>query len=258
MLRAREVAAAVAFAAAVVLAAAAAAAPAPARADAALETAVAALRDDSSIKVRTQAALVLGQRGAAARAAVPALAEALARDAGAPVRLAAARALSRIGDPSARAALERAAGGDPDGAVRAAALAALAALVPAPRARPSYALQDPQGRGAPEARRAFKEALARHLGERGFVLADDGEVTLKPSVLGVEIDVQGETTIIAVKAGLVAVEPSGRMAAMLESRARLSAKGTIPEGKLPAYAARALDAAARTLCEDLAEKLEER
>jgi hypothetical protein len=64
--------------------------------------------------------------------------------------------------------------------------------------------------------------------------------------------------VIAVKAGLVAVEPGGRMAAMLESRARLSAKGAIPEGKLPAYAARALDAAARTLCEDLAAKLGER
>ena len=48
------------------------------------------------------------------------------------------------------------------------------------------------------------------------------------------------------------------MTAMLESGARLSAKGTIPDGKLPAYAARALDAAARTLCEDLAAKLAER
>jgi ferric-dicitrate binding protein FerR (iron transport regulator) len=90
------------------------------------------------------------------------------------------------------------------------------------------------------------------------ILTDDGEVMLKPSVLGVDVDVQGGTTVIAVRAGLVAVEPGGRMAAMLESGARLSAKGAIPEGMLPAYAARALDAAARTLCEDLAVKLGER
>jgi hypothetical protein len=235
-----------------------AAAPRAARADA-VAGAIEALRKDPSIKVRTQAALVLGQRGPAARAAVPALAEALELDEGAAVRLAAARALGHIGDPAARAALERGARADRDEAVRTASIAALAAIASAPRARPaSFALQEPQGSAEPEARRAFKEALVRHLAKRGFALADDGEVTLKPSVLGLDVDVRGETTVIAVRAGLVAVEPGGRMAAMLESGARLSAKGSIPKGKLPAYLARALDAAARTLCEDLAVKLGER
>ena len=57
-------------------------------------------------------------------------------------------------------------------------------------------------------------------------------MALKPSVLGVDVDVQGGTTVIAVKAALVAVESGGRMAAMLESGARLSAKGVDPRGKL--------------------------
>jgi hypothetical protein len=56
----------------------------------------------------------------------------------------------------------------------------------------------------------------------------------------------------------VAVDGDGRMAAMLESGAKLSASGIIPERKLAAYAAKALEAAAKTLCEDLAAKLGER
>jgi hypothetical protein len=48
------------------------------------------------------------------------------------------------------------------------------------------------------------------------------------------------------------------MAAMLEGGAKLSAIGAIPEAKLGAYSAKALEAAARTLCEDLAAKLGER
>jgi HEAT repeats len=246
-------------AAALLLAFASAAAPGPARCDGTVDGAIEALRKDPSIKVRTQAALVIGQRGPAARAALPALAEALEHDPGPAVRLAAARALGRVGDPVVRAALERSARGDPDEAVRTASIAALAAIAAAPRARPaSFALQEPQGHAEAADRRAFKEALVRHLARRGFALADDGEVMLKPSVLGVDVAVHGGTTVIAVRAGLVAVEPGGRMAAMLESGARLSAKGSIPEGKLPAYAARALDAAARTLSEDLAAKLGER
>jgi len=230
----------------------------PAIADPSTDAAVEALRRDGSIKVRTQAALVLGQRGAAALDAVPALIEALENDEGLAVRLAAARALARIGDPAAREPLARASGADRDASVRAAAAAALAALSPAPRERRSFALEDPRGRGDAGDRRAFKEALVRHLLARGFSFGEDAEVTLKPSVLGVEVDVQGGKTTIVVKASLVAVEEGGRMAAMLESGARLSALGAIPEAKLAAYAARALDAAARTLSEDLAAKLAER
>ena len=65
-------------------------------------------------------------------------------------------------------------------------------------------------------------------------------------------------TVVAVKAALIAVDDDGRMAAMLESGARLSASGAVPEAKVAAYAARAIDAAARALCEDLAARLAER
>jgi hypothetical protein len=245
-------------AAACALALLAFAARADADADPAVDAAVVALRTDPSIKVRTQAALVLGQRGAAARAAVPALVDALERDAGAPVRLAVARALGRIGDAAARAPLDRARAADGDPAVRAAAASALAALSPAPREPRSFSLEEPRGRGDAAGRRAFKEAIARHLTERGFSLRESGGLTLKPSVVGVDVAVRDGRTTIAVKASLLAVEEGGRMAAMLESGARLSALGAIPDAKVAAYAARALDAAALTLCDDLAAKLAER
>jgi hypothetical protein len=45
---------------------------------------------------------------------------------------------------------------------------------------------------------------------------------------------------------------------MLQGGARLSAKGAVPDRKLAAYSAKALEAAARTLCDDLAAKLGER
>jgi hypothetical protein len=56
----------------------------------------------------------------------------------------------------------------------------------------------------------------------------------------------------------VAVEDDGRMTAMLHGGARLSANGAIPERNLAAYSAKAIEAAARTLCADLAAKLGER
>jgi len=72
------------------------------------------------------------------------------------------------------------------------------------------------------------------------------------------VDAKDGKTTIAVRASLVAVDDDGRMAAMLEGGARLSANGTIPEKKIGAYSAKALEAAANTLCEDLAAKLGER
>jgi hypothetical protein len=83
-------------------------------------------------------------------------------------------------------------------------------------------------------------------------------VRLKPSVLRVDVDADGGRTVIAVQASLVAVDDDGRMAAILEGVARLSANGSIPEKRLGAYANKAIEAAAKTLCEDLAAKLGER
>jgi hypothetical protein len=56
----------------------------------------------------------------------------------------------------------------------------------------------------------------------------------------------------------VALDCDGRMAAMLQGGARLSAAGAIPEKKVALYAAKALDAAARALLDDLAARLGER
>jgi len=228
-----------------------------------VETAVRALRSDPSLKVRTQAALVLGQRKSPE--AVPALSEAVEKDDAAAVRIAAASALGRIKDPKSRDVLERARQKDPDEAVRTAAGKALEALeppapVPAPTPAPNaFSIQEPTGSAVGAAdRRAFKDALARHLADRGFAVVPEGGMTLKPSVNSLTVKEMGGKTIIDVRAGLLAVEGSGRMAAMLESGAKLSATGRVPESKVSQYSAKALDAAARTLCDDLASRLAER
>jgi hypothetical protein len=76
---------------------------------------------------------------------------------------------------------------------------------------------------------------------------------LKPSV-HLDVDRDGPRTVIAVKASVVLVDRDGRVD-MVESSARASVTGAIPEGRLQAYAARAIDAAARNLTEDLAARL---
>jgi len=230
----------------------AAAAPPPARAgDPLVDRAVQALARDSSVKVRTQAALVLAQRGA--REAVPALAHALAADDEPVVRIAAAAALGRIADIAGKEPLEAAVRADPDGPVRAAARKALGDLMAA--SGRAVSLEEPQGRaGDAAARAALKEALARHLREQGFVVAAPGEPAgfhLKPSVLSLEVSRAGGRLEISVKASVVAVDSQGRMAAMVEGGARLRASG----GGEQQLAARALDAAAGTISEDLAARL---
>jgi hypothetical protein len=230
-----------------------------------IETALRALRSDPSLKVRTQAALVLGQRRATE--AVPALADAVERDDSAAVRIAAASALAKIRDPGAREALERVQKQDPDPAVRSAAGRALEALAPPPApvvAPPAgataFSIEEPGGAaGSAGDRRALREAIERHLTDRGFAVVAEGGLTLKPSVVALDVREQGGRTIISVKAGLLAVERSGRMAAMLESGARVSvAAGRVPDAKLATYSARAFDAVARDLCDDLASRLADR
>jgi hypothetical protein len=237
-------------AAAVLFALALALAPA-AGADGANDSAIRALRKDSSLKVRTQAAVVLGQRGAVE--AVSALREAVATDDAAAVRLAAVTALAKIRDRSARSTLRAAAEADPDGSVRKAAARAIEELGPL-----AFSIEETQGTGGAHARETLHRALVAQLKEHGFAVVDKGGVRLKASVLKVDVDARGGKTVIAVKASLVAVDDDGRMAAMLEGGAKLSATGTIPEAKIGVYSGKALEAAAKTLCEDLAAKLGER
>jgi hypothetical protein len=227
-----------------------------ARADPQADRAIRALAEDPSLKVRVQAALVLGQARAAS--AVPALARALSADAAPAVRIASAAALARIGDPSARPALEAAARGDREGAVRTAAVRALEALPAAAAGARVVSLEDAVGEGGAEARTALRDALDRHLREAGFTVAASGGIRLKPSVIRVDVLDSGGKTVVAVSATLVAIEAGGRMAAMVQGGARLSASGRISPEKRRTYAARALDAAARSLSEDLAARLAER
>lgn len=221
------------------------------RADATNDAAIRALRKDSSLKVRTQAALVLGQRGAVE--AVSALREAVATDEAAAVRLAAVTALGRIRDRSARPTLRAAADADPDGSVRRAAARAIADLGPL-----AFSIEEIAGTATAQAKDALRGAIASHLKERGFAVVERGGMRLKPSVRSIEVEAKGGKTVIAVKASLVAVDDDRNVAAMLEAGAKLTAAGVIPESRMGLYSGKALEAAARTLCEDLAAKLGER
>ncbi len=223
-------------------------------ADSQTDRAIHALREDRSLKVRAQAALVLGQRGATE--AIPALISALAEDEAEVVRIAAAAALGKIGDSSAREPLENARHADPNGDVRKAAARALADLARA-GAVGTVTIEATQGKGGESARTAFGESLARHLSQRGFKVLESGEraaYRIKPSLIALEVNENGGKVSIAVKASAVAVDAQGRMAAMLEGGARLRASGAsaAARGQL---SVRALDAAARTLSEDLAARL---
>ncbi|GEJ56268.1 HEAT repeat domain-containing protein [Anaeromyxobacter diazotrophicus] len=233
------------------LAAAALAATPPARAgDAQAARALAALRQDPSRKVRARAAEVLA--GRAGRGAVPALCRTLTEDEAAAVRVAAASALQRLGDPSARWALRDASARDPDPSVREAASRALDVLLRGARA---VVLEEPQGGGA-AARAALQRALAAELPRRGFAVVDGRAAAgyhLKPAVLRVDLSRAGGGARVEVKASVVAVDGSGRIAAMVEggARARTAAAGA-PVEELEAQA---FAAAAGSLCEDLARRL---
>lgn len=216
----------------------------PARAETPLEATVRALRQDDSLKVRTQAALVLGQRGAPE--AIPALRQAVARDAAPAVRLAAVAALVKLDARVARPTLQAAAGADPDPDVRAAAARALAGFGPV-----ALSLQEPAGTAA--ARGPALAAVRRHLTRLGLPLAERGEVRVRPSVT-VEVSASGGKTVVAARLSLAAVDGDGRIE-VLEGSARASVTGPVPEARLDGLIAKALDAASRGPCEDLATRL---
>jgi len=216
-------------------------------ADPQIDSAIRALRKDSSLKVRTQAAIVLGQRGA--REAVQALREAVAEDGAASVRIAAVTALAKIGDRRARPTLRHASAADPDDAVRRAAAGALAGFGP-------IALSIDEPAGPSPARGPLREALARHLRTRGFSVSERGDLRLRPG-LKLEVDEQGGKTVIAVRATLAVVDGDGRVD-LMEAGARATVSGAVPDHKIPGYSAKAIDAAAHALSDDLAARLAER
>jgi HEAT repeat protein len=235
-----------------------------ARGDPQSERAVKALQESPSLKVRVQAALVLGQAHALEAAAV--LADAATGDEAPAVRIAAASALAKAGGPEARKVLETIRRGDPDPSVRAAATAALAELA-APERPPAggaargtaVSLEVPGGAGgSPADRLALRDALGRRLREAGFQVVAEGGLRLKPSLVRMDVERGGQRTVIAIRAELVAVEGGGRMAAMLEGAARLSASGTLGDRDLASVSTRAVDAVAKTLSDDLAARLTER
>ncbi len=229
-------------------------------ADAQLERALRALQSSPSIKVRSQAALVLGQLGAGE--AVPVLRRAASADEAPVVRIAAVSALARLGSPEALAALDGLVRADPDPAVREAARGVLAELrpaAPAAQGATAVSLEEAAGAGGgPAERQALRAALARRLQEAGFRVQGEGGLRIKPSIVKLEVERAGEKTVVAIRAELVAVEGGGRMAAMLEGAARLSAVGVLGEGDLELVSGKAVDAVAKVLADDLAARLGER
>jgi len=216
-------------------------------ADGQLDAAISALRGDDSLKVRTQAALVLGQR--AAPEAIAALRQAVVGDAAAAVRLAAVTALARLGPRAGRIILKGAAQADADAAVRAAAGRAVAAFGPVAlqvRAAPSGGVSGP-------ARLDLAATLGRHLAEAGLLVAEPAELILTPTA-AVEVGRADGKAVVAVKASLSVVDADGRVD-LLERTARASLPGPAAEPRLAQLATRAADAALHGLCEDLAARI---
>lgn len=235
-------------------------APGTARPDPQTDRALRALASSDSLKVRTQAALILGQLDPAE--AAPALRKAAVADPAPAVRIAAVAGLARFADPDSRAVLEQVQRSDPDDGVRASAAGALAALkdpvIPHARGRGEVVLEEAVGTaGRPADRAALRDALGRRLVEAGFRVGKHG-LRLKPSIVRLDVERASEKTVIAVRAELVAVEGGGRMAAMLEGAAKVSAHGSLGDRELAAISVRVVDAVAKILVEDLAEKLGER
>jgi HEAT repeats len=219
-------------------------APLAARSDPQVDAACEALRTDGSLKVRTQAAIVLGQRGAPE--AVPALRRAVAEDRAPAVRLAAVGALGKLGARAARSTLESARAADPDPAVQAAAARALAALGP-------VTLQLEPAEGTPAARPGLRDALARRLGELGFGPVEPGELKVRP-VVEVEVSSDAGRTQIVAHGSLAVVDADGRVE-LLEATARATLQAGATGARLASTTSKVVEAAARGLADDLAARL---
>jgi hypothetical protein len=130
------------------------------------------------------------------------------------------------------------------------------ALLLGRRSARSVVLDDVAGSGGDaRARSALRSALAAHLARRGFSLVGaDGGWTLKPAVLAVDVRDGGGALTVEVKASVMAIDGEGHVAAMVEGRARARAAGAPPASAAP-ITAKALDAAAASICEDLARRL---
>lgn len=206
-----------------------------------IEAAIDALQHDSSLKVRTQAAIILGQRGV--KAAVPALRQAVAGDDSAAVRIAAVHALEKLKARTARPTLVAARDTDPEEAVRSAAARALQTLG-------AVAIRIEEPTGTPSAREQVRTSLASRLRELGLTVADAGEIRLKPKVI---VEVTGNT-VVAAKVSLVVIDADNHLD-MIEGSAKATVNGALPEARLAATSGKVVDAALKGPCQDLAARL---
>ena len=205
-----------------------------------VDAAIDALRNDSSLKVRTQAAVVLGQRGAAE--AVPSLREAVAGDGSAAVRIAAIGALLKLRARVARPTLKAARESDPDEAVRSVAARALDALGPV-----TVLVERPLG--TPAMGGAAFGSLVGRLRELGFSVGEGGELRLKPTSV-----VDEGSSAISARVSVIVVDGDGHIE-MMEASARAALSGALPEAKVASTTAKVVDAATRGVCQDLAARL---
>ena len=212
--------------------------------DARVAAAIDALQHDDSLKVRTQAAIVLGQRGA--REAIEALRQAATSDDSAAVRLAAIGALVKLRAKAARPTLQNVREADPEESVRAAAKKALDAL-----GSSGVRIEEPTGTAS--MREPMKAALATRLRAMGFDIDDAGEVKLKPKIT-VDVSHDGGRTIIAVKTTVVVVDADGHLDA-IDGSAKATVNGTLPDDRLLATSGKVVDAALGPVCQDLAARL---
>jgi HEAT repeat protein len=219
----------------------------PALADGQVEAAVKALRADGSLKVRAQAAIVLGQRGGPE--AVAALRGAVAGDAAAAVRLAAVSALGRLGPRAARTTLGAASVADPDAAVRDAAARAVAAMGPV-----ALAVEDAPA--PPGLKGDLRSALARALEAAGLRLAEPAEVRVTPAA-SAEVQRADGKVVVAVKASLSAVDGDGHVE-LMERAARATFTGAASDARVASATTSAVEAALKGLSEDLAARLGKR
>jgi len=153
-------------------------------------------------------------------------------------------ALGRLEAREARRTLLAAEQADPDPAVRAAATRALAALGPV-----TVTVELAIG---PSGRR-LSDALSRQLQERGLALVVQGELRVQPTV-SVEVVESGGRTSFEARASLVVVDHDGRME-LLETKARASVVGAVPEPRRAGYVTKVVETAGRGLGDDLAIKL---